>query len=63
MAVNPICDTSFADSRVLIRKGRKRAQKYFRTYKDPISTQQLVLEVAAIMQEFTQSGYNATQVE
>jgi 20S proteasome subunit alpha 2 len=44
------------DSRVLIRKARKRAQEYFRMYKDPISTNQLVREVAAIMQEFTQSG-------
>lgn len=44
------------DSRVLIRKGRKKAQKYFRMYKDPISTIQLVKELASIMQEFTQSG-------
>jgi len=44
------------DSRVLIRKGRKKAQQYFRMYKDPISTSQLVKELASIMQEFTQSG-------
>jgi len=44
------------DSRVLVRKGRKKAQKYFRTYKEPISTDQLVKELASIMQEFTQSG-------
>jgi len=44
------------DSRVLIRKGRKKAQQYFRIYKEPISTDQLVREIASIMQEFTQSG-------
>jgi len=44
------------DSRVLIRKGRKKAQKYFRTYHDPIPTAQLVRELASVMQEFTQSG-------
>jgi len=44
------------DSRVLIRKGRKKAQAYFRMYKDPITTAQLVKELASIMQEFTQSG-------
>jgi len=44
------------DSRVLVRKGRKKAQQYYRTYKEPISTDQLVKELASIMQEFTQSG-------
>ena len=44
------------DSRVLVRKGRKKAQTYFRTYKEPIATDQLVKELASIMQEFTQSG-------
>eukprot|EP01117_Protostelium_nocturnum_P001650 TRINITY_DN1201_c0_g1_i3.p1 TRINITY_DN1201_c0_g1~~TRINITY_DN1201_c0_g1_i3.p1 ORF type:complete len:235 (-),score=65.45 TRINITY_DN1201_c0_g1_i3:205-909(-) len=44
------------DSRVLIRKGRKKAQKYFRTYHDPIPVAQLVKELAGVMQEFTQSG-------
>jgi len=44
------------DSRVLVRKGRKKAQKYFRVYKEPISVGQLVRELASIMQEFTQSG-------
>jgi len=44
------------DSRVLVRKGRKKAQQYFRVYKEPISTGQLVRELASIMQEFTQSG-------
>jgi len=44
------------DSRVLVRKGRKKAQKYFRVYKEQISVGQLVRELASIMQEFTQSG-------
>jgi 20S proteasome subunit alpha 2 len=44
------------DSRVLIRKGRKKAEQYARIYKEPISTAQLVKELASIMQEFTQSG-------
>jgi len=44
------------DSRVLVRKGRKKAQQYFRTYHDPIPVSQLVQEVATVMQEFTQSG-------
>ena len=44
------------DSRVLIRKGRKKAQQYYRTYHDPIPTTEMVKELAAIMQEFTQQG-------
>jgi len=44
------------DSRVLVKKGRKAAQKYFRTYKDPIPVLELVRELASVMQEFTQSG-------
>ncbi|PRP85212.1 hypothetical protein PROFUN_07159, partial [Planoprotostelium fungivorum] len=44
------------DSRVLIRKGRKKAQAYFRMYKDRIPVAQLVKDLASIMQEFTQSG-------
>jgi len=44
------------DSRVLIRKGRKAAQTYFRTYADKIPVNQIVKELASIMQEFTQSG-------
>jgi len=44
------------DSRVLVRKGRKAAQKYFRTYRDPIPVIELVKELASVMQEFTQSG-------
>jgi len=44
------------DSRVLVRKGRKQAQQYFRVYKDPIPVSQIVRELASTMQEFTQSG-------
>jgi len=44
------------DSRVLVRKGRKQAQAYYKTYKDPIPVAQLVREEANIMQEYTQSG-------
>lgn len=44
------------DFRVLVRKGRKKAQEYYRFYKDPIPVSQLVRELAYVMQEFTQSG-------
>lgn len=44
------------DSRVLIRKARKQAQAYFRQYHENIPVAQLVRELAAVMQEFTQSG-------
>jgi 20S proteasome subunit alpha 2 len=44
------------DSRVLIRKARKQAQAYYRLYKEHIPVAQLVREVAAVMQEYTQSG-------
>jgi len=44
------------DFRVLCRKGRKAAQAYFRVYKEAISVAQLVRELAAVMQEFTQQG-------
>ncbi len=44
------------DSRVLVRKGRKKAQKYWRTYKEPIPVSQIVRELASVMQEFTQQG-------
>jgi 20S proteasome subunit alpha 2 len=44
------------DSRVLVGKARKIAQKYMLTYGEPIPTQQLVRELASVMQEFTQSG-------
>ncbi|KAJ1385436.1 Proteasome, subunit alpha/beta [Sesbania bispinosa] len=44
------------DFRVLVRKSRKQAEQYHRLYKEPIPVTQLVREVAAVMQEFTQSG-------
>jgi len=45
------------DFRVLVRKSRKQAQQYYRLYKESIPVTQLVRETAAVMQEFTQSGY------
>ncbi|GMP51792.1 hypothetical protein CsSME_00017884 [Camellia sinensis var. sinensis] len=44
------------DSRVLVRKSRKQAERYHRLYKEPIPVTQLVRETAGVMQEFTQSG-------
>lgn len=44
------------DSRVLVRKARKQAQAYYRVYKEQIPVAQLCREMAAVMQEFTQSG-------
>jgi len=44
------------DFRVLLNKGRKAAQAYYLTYKDVIPVTLLARELAAVMQEFTQSG-------
>merc|ERR1712167_472818 len=44
------------DFRVLVKKGRKKAQEYFKIYKEHIPVSQIVRELASIMQEFTQSG-------
>jgi len=44
------------DFRVLLNKGRKAAQQYYLTYKDIIPVTLLARELAAVMQEFTQSG-------
>ena len=44
------------DTRVLLKKGRKKAEAYFRQYKDPIPVNGIVKELASVMQEFTQSG-------
>ena len=44
------------DSRVLMTRGRKEAQKYFLTYHENIPTKELVRRLARIMQEYTQSG-------
>ena len=38
------------DSRVLITKARKIAQKYMLTYGEPIPANQLVREIASVMQ-------------
>ncbi len=45
------------DARVLVRKGRKIAQRYQRMYHTPIPVAQIVRDLAAVMQEFTQSGF------
>ena len=45
-----------ADYRLLVRKARKKAAVYERTYHESIPVVILVREVAAIMQEYTQSG-------
>jgi len=44
------------DFRVVLDRGRKSAAAYSRLYKDPMPASQLVRDVAATMQEFTQSG-------
>ncbi|KAL0489596.1 proteasome subunit alpha-2 [Acrasis kona] len=44
------------DARVLVKKGRKQAEQYFRVYKERIPVSQLVREMAGVMQEYTQSG-------
>lgn len=44
------------DSRVLMSKGRKLAQQYYRVYQETIPTLQLVRELASVMQEYTQRG-------
>jgi 20S proteasome subunit alpha 2 len=44
------------DYRVILKRGRKAAQKYVSTYHDEMPVRQLAAEVAAVMQEFTQSG-------
>jgi len=44
------------DYRVLVKRGRKAAQQYFTTYREPIPMSQIVREQATVMQEFTQSG-------
>ena len=45
------------DSRVLVNKARKAAQKYRAVFNEYPPTSQLVQDVASVMQEFTQSGY------
>lgn len=45
-----------ADYRVLLRRGRKSAMKYYTVHRELIPISQIVREEAAVMQEFTQSG-------
>jgi 20S proteasome subunit alpha 2 len=44
------------DYRVILKRARKAAQKYVSTYNDEMPVRQLASEIAAVMQEFTQSG-------
>lgn len=44
------------DFRVLVRAGQKKAQEYALMYGESIPVLQLTREIAAVMQEFTQSG-------
>lgn len=44
------------DYRVLVSKGRKIAERYFRTYRKVVPLIHLVRELAFVMQEYTQSG-------
>jgi len=44
------------DFRVMVAKGRKAGQAYFRTYQEHIPTGQLVKSLASTMQEFTHKG-------
>lgn len=43
--------------RILVKKGRKLAMEYELMYGEEIPTTQLVTKLAAVMQEYTQSGY------
>ncbi|VDP86137.1 unnamed protein product [Echinostoma caproni] len=49
------------DYRVLVKQARKSAQAYQMAYGEQISPEQLVVRTAAVMQEYTQSGYEAPQ--
>jgi len=44
------------DARVLVGKSRQQAEKYYKTYHESIPINQLVREIASVMQEYTQSG-------
>jgi 20S proteasome subunit alpha 2 len=44
------------DFRVLLKRGRKSAQKYKKVFGEDVPVSQLVREIATVMQEFTQSG-------
>lgn len=47
------------DFRLLVKKGRKIAMQYELMYGEEIPTVQLVTKIAALMQEYTQSGYGS----
>jgi len=59
-ALTDNCGVTYAgmspDFRVLLKRGRKAAQKYKRTYGHTVPVSQLVRDMATVMQEFTQSG-------
>jgi 20S proteasome subunit alpha 2 len=44
------------DARVLVKSGRKECQVYRQTFREPIPVKQIVRHLAAVMQEYTQSG-------
>ena len=44
------------DYRLILKRARKSAQAYYNIYREEMPVRQLVREVAALMQEFTQSG-------
>jgi len=44
------------DYRQILKRARKQSQAYVNMYREPMPVRQLVREVAAVMQEFTQSG-------
>ena len=44
------------DFRVLIAKGRKAAQAYYRVYRETIPVTQLVRELASVMQEYSRAA-------
>merc|ERR1740138_1679746 len=44
------------DYRVLLKRGRQAAVQYFTTYREQMPVSQIVRKMAAVMQEFTQSG-------
>eukprot|EP01052_Picozoa_sp_SAG31_P021913 SAG31_NODE_1719_length_7455_cov_7.529772_5_plen_173_part_00 len=58
--LNPSAGVTYAgmgpDFRVLVQKGRKLAQKYYRVYQEDMPLSQLAREMAGVMQEFTQQG-------
>lgn len=51
-----VCAGMPADFRVVLKKGRKEAMAYKLYYKTEMPVNQLVQDIAAVMQEYTQSG-------